>query len=669
MKLLRFILLCFTWLAIMGAMVILAPLGKHVLLFSVLFCLGHVLMVLMVWLFPMGLTSKMALTAIFALGISARLIFLSYPVGNDVFRYVWEGYIQNLGFNPFHYSPLSPVLAKIARGDLYTIWQQINHPEFSAAYPPVVLLLFRTLAWLNPDPFFFKAVMIGFDIGVMIVLVLMIKQRGVLPSRLLLYAANPLILLYISGEGHLDIIQLFFLCLALYLVLCQKSPATGFLMLGLAILSKYFAITALPFLVNRENRTKSLAVLIPLILYIPYLDAGTGIFQSLGEFGTQFHYNDSMTVLIRYLPGGSYLFVSICLLGIGLVWVYLFVNDELRSVYLALGCLLVFLPTLQPWYLVLIAPFLVFFPSRAWLFLQAAVAFTFPVSAVEFSTGVFREISGFKLFEYVPFYGLLLYGLFKGGFLLRDKYYAKPTCISVVIPTLNESESLVRCLESLRDRTALKEIIVADGGSTDGTPALAAKLGVRVVESPKGRGLQIRKGVESASCDVIVILHADCTAQKGVFKRILKKLESDPDTVGGAVGMQFEKNNSKTMAIAFLNNVRTFLTGISFGDQAQFFRTEALTVTGGFPSMMLMEDVELSLRLKEIGRLVFLRKGILVSERRWQGNGFSGNLMTVFYLFTRFLVERRFSRGDTLKRNFYEIYYSDRKTLTRQSRL
>jgi rSAM/selenodomain-associated transferase 2 len=351
------------------------------------------------------------------------------------------------------------------------------------------------------------------------------------------------------------------------------------------------------------------------------------------------------------------------LLGICLVWVYLFVHERLRSVYLALGCLLVFLPTLHPWYLVLIAPFLVFFPSRAWLYLQAAVVFTFPVSAIEFNTGVFQEISGLKLFEYIPFYGLLLHGFFWGGFLLQDKSYAKPTCISAVIPTLNESGSLTRCLESLQNRTALNEIIVADGGSTDGTPALAAKLGVRVVESPKGRGLQIRKGVESASGDVIVILHADCAAKKGVFKRILKKLESDPYTVGGAVGMQFEKNNTKTMVIAFLNNLRTVFTGISFGDQAQFFRTEALAAAGGFPSMMLMEDVELSLRLKEVGRLVFLRKGIIVSDRRWLSNGFTGNLMTVFHLFPRYLVERRFCRSNMLKRNFYDIYYSDRKTL------
>ena len=610
----------------------------------------------------------MALAGIFVLGTLGRLIFWRYPVGNDVFRYVWEGCIQNLGFNPFNYSPLSPALAEVARGNLYAIWQQINHPEFSAAYPPVALLLFRFLAWFSPDPFLFKTAMIGFDIGVMIVLMLMIKQRGTLPSRLLFYAANPTILLYISGEGHLDIIQVFFLCLALYLILCKNSHATGFLMLGLAILSKYFALVALPFLVSAENRTKSLAVLIPLILYIPYMDAGAGIFQSLGAFGTHFHYNDSMTVLLRYLLGGQTVFGSIGLLGICLVWVYLFVHNQLRSVYLAMGCLLVFLPTLHPWYLVIIPPFLVFFPSRAWLYLQAAVVFTFPISAVEFNTGAFREISWLKLFEYVPFYGLLLYGLFESGFLFRDKSFAKPVYISAVIPTLNESGILFRCLESLQNRTALNEIIVADGGSTDGTPSLAAKLGARVVESPKGRGLQIKKGVESASGDVIIILHADCTVKKGVFKKILKKFKSDPCIVGGAVGMQFERNNPYTMVIAFLNNLRTFLTGISFGDQAQFFRTEALTASGGFPSMMLMEDVELSLRLKEVGRLVFLPKGISVSGRRWLSSGFTSNLMTVFHLFPRYLIERRFCRRNTLKKNFYDIYYSDRKGPTRINR-
>lgn len=149
-------------------------------------------------------------------------------------------------------------------------------------------------------------------------------------------------------------------------------------MLGLAILSKYFALVALPFLVSAENRKRSIVVLSPLMLYIPFVNAGHGIWRSLGEFGANFHYNDGMAVLIRNLFGDHHFFITILLLLICLIWVYLFVHDQLRSVYLVLGCLLLLLPTLHPWYLILIAPFLVIFPSRAWCICRLRLSLPFP---------------------------------------------------------------------------------------------------------------------------------------------------------------------------------------------------------------------------------------------------------------------------------------------------
>jgi rSAM/selenodomain-associated transferase 2 len=653
-----FIFLCAIWLADVAAMVAIAPLGKHVVWFSGLFCVGHILMILLMQKFPSDLKPRTSVVIIIIIGVFARLLFLAYPAGNDVYRYVWEGYIQNLGFNPFVFAPTHPALADIAQGEIYPIWQQINHPDFSAAYPPLTLLLFRLLAGLNPAPFLFKIVMIAFDIGVMMVLMLMINHRSIHPSRLILYAFNPLVLLYIAGEGHMDVIQLFFLCLSLYLILCKKHHFSGFLILGLAVVSKYFTFLAWPFLVSAENRLKSFAVLIPLILYLPFMDAGSGMFQSLGVFANDYHYNDSMAMLIRFLFGDLHLFATAIVLIAGLAWIYLFVHDKLRSVYLALGCLLLFLPTLHPWYLVLIAPFLVFFPSRAWLYLQAAVVFTFPVIAVEAKSGIFQEILWLKWFEYIPFYALLIWGLIRDGTICRNRSYTKPRTISAIVPVLNEEFSIGRCIESLKNCTAVTEIIVADGGSTDKTRSLALKHKVRVVQSPQGRGPQIKAGVDLATGDVILILHADCVVAEGAFERLIKSLEANAHVVGGAFGMQFKPQNPKTRFIALLNNVRTNLTGISFGDQAQFFRREALGQMGGFPPMMLMEDVELSLRLKEVGRLVFLRDGIVVSDRRWNGNRFAGNLLTVFYLFTRYLIERRWGTVDRSMRNYYEIYYT-----------
>ena len=642
----------------MIALAALGPIGRNALAFPVLFCLGHILMILLVLQFPPGLTQRRAFVLIFVLGLATRIIFLAYPAGNDVFRYVWEGYIQNHGFNPYVFTPLNPALNEIARGELYPVWQRINHPEFAAAYPPASLLLFKILAGLNPSPLFFKLVMTAFDIGVMVLLMLMISRQGVSPSRLLFYAANPLVLVYIAGEGHLDVVQVFFLLLALYLILYQKSQFSGFLMLGVAVLSKYFALVAWPFLVNAENRWKSLAVLIPLILFIPFMEAGPGIFESLVTFANNFHYNDSIAVVVRWFFGDRFLLVSAFLLLVCLSWVYLVVHDRLRSVYLALGCLLIFLPTLHPWYLVLIAPFLVFFPSLAWLYLLAAVVFSFPVMAVEAKTGIFQEIFWLKLLEYVPFYGLLIWGLFREGYLLRNRSYPKPTNVSVIIPALNEENNIGRCLESLKDRPALKEIIVADGGSIDNTRAVAAEQNARVIESVQGRGAQIKAGIKAASGDVILILHADCVAARGQFERVIGFLEAHPHVVGGAFGMQFDPNSLRTRFIAFLNNIRALITGISFGDQAQFFRAEALNDMGGFPSMMLMEDVDLSLRLKEVGRLVFFRDGIVVSDRRWNGSRMAGKLQIVFYLFTRYLIERRWGKADRSMRNYYEIYYT-----------
>jgi hypothetical protein len=131
--------------------------------------------------------------------------------------------------------------------------------------------------------------------------------------------------------------------------------------------------------------------------------------------------------------------------------------------------------------------------------------------------------------------------------------------------------------------------------------------------------------------------------------------------VAGGVGMRFEPQVSSTRLLAGLNNLRAVLTGICFGDQAQFFRAEALAAMGGFPPMMLMEDVELSLRLKELGRLAFLRRGIRVSGRRWQADGFFASLMTVFFLFPRYLAERRFFGGGQMNQSYYDIYYGRSK--------
>jgi GT2 family glycosyltransferase len=180
--------------------------------------------------------------------------------------------------------------------------------------------------------------------------------------------------------------------------------------------------------------------------------------------------------------------------------------------------------------------------------------------------------------------------------------------------------------------------------------------------------LQIREAVQRATGDVVLVLHADCIAEKRVFSNILEALATQEYAVGGAVSMRFASKGLKSRILAGLNNLRARLTGISFGDQAQFFRRAVMENVGGFPAMMLMEDVELSLRLKPQGRLLFLNSRITVSGRRWQGRGFSKNLLTVLRLFPGFLIKRRWGLTDLIQEDTYKIYYSrvhDRITTAR----
>ncbi len=216
--------------------------------------------------------------------------------------------------------------------------------------------------------------------------------------------------------------------------------------------------------------------------------------------------------------------------------------------------------------------------------------------------------------------------------------------ISVVIPALNEETHIPSAIRFLEGEPGIGQVIVADGGSTDRTRLLAARLGARVIRAPCGRGFQIRQGIASARGSVILVLHADCRLHPGTGSRLLAALNRDPAAAGGAMGMRFDMPGAGLRLIACLNNVRARLTGIAFGDQGQFFRREALLLIGGFPGQMLLEDVELSLRLRQAGRVLYLAGGITASGRRWRRHSTPRNAVTVLWLLTRYLVHRTSGR-------------------------
>jgi rSAM/selenodomain-associated transferase 2 len=651
-----FSVLCLAWLADMGALAAIGPLGRNVAAAMILYGCGFFLLVLIFRSFPAHLKTAHALGLVLALGLASRAAFLFFPPNTDIYRYIWEGAIQNHGFNPYLLPPADPALAFLAEGELGRYWQGINHKGLAAVYPPAAMLLFRLLAWISPTPLFFKAVFLLCDLGVMLILAALLRLRRLPAARLLFYAANPLVVVFISGEGHLDGLQVLFLCLGL-LLLARRRSASAYLALGLAVLCKYLAAAAVPICWSRRAGWRALALAAPAALFVFYLPAGSALFASLEVFATRMHYNDFIPQVLEALFGRWSLVAAALFFFICLGWVWLIEDDRLRGVYLCVGCLLVMLPTLHPWYLAMIAPFLCFFPSNPWLYLQAAVLFTFPVFGREFHTGVFQEVPWLKLPEYLPFFALLAWGCVRRRPFSRVQGYAAAESISVIIPTLNEAERVGRLLADLRDRPRIAEIIVSDGGSGDDTVAIARACGARVIAGGRGRGVQVRAAARAATGDVVLVLHADARLDPGATQRIIAALAADRGAAGGCFGMQFRSSTCGRRVIAALNNLRAAAAGLSFGDQAQFVRAEALQQMGGFPDLMLMEDVELSLRMKALGGAVYLGPGVAVSGRRWQTGNYIGNIWTVVSLFMRYLLERRLGQEVARGERYYRKYY------------
>ena len=345
-------------------------------------------------------------------------------------------------------APDDPALAGLAQGELAGVWPQVNHKGMTAIYPPASMLLCGVIAALSPTPLAFKAAFTLLDLGVIAVLAAVLRLRGLPPARLLFYAANPLVIVFVCGEGHIDVLQVFFLVCACWALLAGRCALAG-LALGLGAMAKYLALAAVPFFWTGCRRLGFAAVLLPALLFVPYLGAGSGLFASLGRFASDMQYNAFLADWLgRAWPQGWAVAAAFALLLCWL-WVWLTEDDPLHAVYLALGCLLLLLPTLHPWYLALIAPFLCLFPSRAWLWLQAAMLFTFPVLGPEFRTGVFQEIPGVVWPEYLPFFALAALGFFRPNRLARMRLVRPRSSLSVVIPTLNEAgpsaDAWMRC--------------------------------------------------------------------------------------------------------------------------------------------------------------------------------------------------------------------------------
>lgn len=190
----------------------------------------------------------------------------------------------------------------------------------------------------------------------------------------------------------------------------------------------------------------------------------------------------------------------------------------------------------------------------------------------------------------------------------------------IIIPVLNESAALSQQLNKLDVLRAMgAQVLLVDGGSHDRTVQLARDAGFDVLESVRGRARQMNAGARAAQSDLLVFLHIDTYLPSGALQQIEDHLNSQ--TGWGRFDVRIVGRSPWFNVISFCMNWRSRLTGIATGDQTFFMTRDMFDRVGGFPEQPLMEDIEMSKRLKRLGPPVCLADRVVTSGRRWEQHG------------------------------------------------
>lgn len=197
--------------------------------------------------------------------------------------------------------------------------------------------------------------------------------------------------------------------------------------------------------------------------------------------------------------------------------------------------------------------------------------------------------------------------------------------LSIILPVLNEAAALPATLGALAPLLARgAQLVVADGGSTDGTLDIAKRVSAETISAPRGRALQMNAGAQIARGDVLLFLHADTLLPPHADTLVLQALKAvpaRPAPVWGRFDVTIAGKPAMLRVIAACMNCRSRLSGMATGDQALFMTRAAFDAVGGFAPQPLMEDIEMCRQLLRLSRPACLRAKVQTSGRRWETRG------------------------------------------------
>ncbi len=614
--------------------------------------------------FPRLSRSK-SFVLIFVGSVIIRFALWSAPVSDDVNRYLWEGSLSWKGENPYARPSGSEELTHLR--DQY--WDDMNHHERLTAYPPGMELIMSAASWCWYDLQVFKVVALVGDFWTMGILVLLMTEMRKPPRWLCFYAFNPVILVSFAAEAHFDSMMVAALVTTLWFVKAKRWFWVWFFF-GVAVQMKCIVIILLPYFIVRADRKKSLPFY--LVLIIPSLYYGSDVIKGLEGllgFGGEGAFNGGFYETLRYLGVSnvwSRRFITSVFVIIGLFFGWRTLRgkeqDLLRLSFIILGVFVACSPIAHFWYFSWVIPFLVIRPSLSWLVITSTTGVYYMAWANSELHGVWGYDRKWVVLTWLPFYAAVLWELRYEWRRLTGSSYQSVETIDLVIPVFNAADGLSDFLKKLKSVSGeAQQIIIADGGSSDDTVAIAERHGCVVVQTGLGRGGQIAAGMSRSSADLIAIIHADTLPRESWIDDVFIAAKEECLAPAFALGQRFAKSNPGLLLVEAMNEARVVFEGSIFGDQTLIVRAEALERMGGFPDQPLMEDVEVSWRLMEQGRVVYIGQEWSVSAVKWKRK-FTSRFRQVISLMVRYRLVRLSGRDAAAdySRKLYREYYPEK---------
>ena len=283
--------------------------------------------------------------------------FLVQPPGadDDVHRYLWDGRVQRLGYNPYLVVPNDPALAGLHTPETRTL----NNPEVPSPYPPGAQLFFRVVTAIHESVYSLKVAFVLCDMAIAVLLLDVLRRSGQATHWVLAYAWNPLLAVEVAGSGHIDIVGALILLVSVA-ALARRWRAVAALAFGLAVAVKFLPLVLLPLYWRRVRvRDGAFAASVVGLLYVPFLNHWRIPLGSLGTFVQRFRFNDPVFATLERVAAPQ-LIVGLALL-VGLVTaVWIRTKSSALSADASawpMAATLLCAPVVYPWYLLWLLPF------------------------------------------------------------------------------------------------------------------------------------------------------------------------------------------------------------------------------------------------------------------------------------------------------------------------